>query len=171
MPIINIPPPPQQLIIRRLPRNHLPGQIPRLLPPNKMHQTNRVPVVVESRQILIIRTGRAVIPEPQSMPTTTIATTKMNIQQTLIRPIKTNPPLRQRAQRSVIPQIRPQHHHPAIKAIGPADVWRRGEGHVIVVVEGEEFVGSPKRDDVAVDVHDAAELGLAPEFDFGECGD
>ena len=46
--------------------------------------------------------------------------------------------------------------------------------HVVVaVIEGEEeeLVGSPKRDDIAVDVHDTAELRLAPEFDFGECGD
>lgn len=126
--------------------------------------------MLKRRQILIIRTGRAIIPEPQSMPTAI----KMHIQQTLIRAVKANPPLRQRAQRIVILQIWPQHHHPTIKAIWPSDVWRCGEVHVVVaVIEGEEeeLVGSPKRDDIAVDVHNAAELRLAPEFDFGECSD
>lgn len=51
--------------------------------------------MLKRRQILIIRTGRAIIPKPQSTPTA--INIKMHIQQTLIRTVKANPLLRERA--------------------------------------------------------------------------
>ena len=63
--------------------------------------------MLKRRQILVIRTGCAIVPKSQSMPTTTpyrirIRIIEMHIQQSLIRTVKANPLLRERAQRIVI---------------------------------------------------------------------
>ena len=161
MPIIYGPPPPKQLIVRRLRRKHLPRHIPRLLSPNKMNQTDGTLKMSVSRNILVVRTGGAVIGETEPMPVP-----EMHIQQALVRPVKANPSLGQRPQSKIILQVGSQHHHAAVETIRPADVRRGGE----IDVHLQELVRGSDSHNIAVDVYNAPELRLAPQLDLGKCG-
>lgn len=72
--------------------------------------------------ILVVRTGGAIVRKTQPMP---IA--EMLIQQSLVSAVEANPSLRQGYQSRVVLEIGAENHHPAIEAIGPADVRDGGE--------------------------------------------
>lgn len=162
MPIINRPPFPQQLIVRRLQRDNLPRQIPRLLGTNEMNEADSTLEMLVGRNVLVVRTRRAIIREAQSMPVA-----EMHVEQALVSPVETDPTLSECLQRIVVLQIGSQHHDSTIEAIRPAHVWRGGK----VYIQGEQLVRGPDGDDIAVDIHDSLVLGKAPKLDFGECGD
>lgn len=124
-----------------------------------MDQINRALKMLISRNILVIRTGRAIISKAQAMP---IA--KMLIQQSLIGAVEADAPIRERLQGIVVLQVGPENHHPAIETIGPADVWDRSKVHV----QGEELVRGSESYDIAINVHDPVVLRLSPELDLGK---
>jgi len=60
--------------------------------------------------------------------------------------------------------VRRDDHNTSVESIGPANIGRTGKG----CLEIKELIGSAEGDSVCVKVDDLAELGLAPEVDFGE---
>lgn len=63
MSIIHSPPLPKQLVVRRLQRNHLPGQIPRLLRTDEMDQADSTLEMPVRWNVLVVGAGRAIIRE------------------------------------------------------------------------------------------------------------
>lgn len=61
--IVNSPPSPKQLVIRRLERDDLPRQIPRLLRPNEMDETDGTLEMLVRRDVLVVSTRGAIIRE------------------------------------------------------------------------------------------------------------
>lgn len=157
--IINRPPPPQQLIIRGINRIHLSRHMPRLRGTNEMDHADGTLEVSVGRNILIIGTGRAIIREAETVPVA-----EMLIQQSLVGAIETRTSLSKGPQGIVVLQIGPKDHQAAVETVGPADIWGSGE----VRVQGQELIRGSESYHVAVNVDDAVELSLAPEFDLGE---
>lgn len=79
MSIVNSPPSPQQLIVRRIKRKHLSGQIPGLLGTDEMNQTDGTLEMFIGRNILVICAWGTVIRKTQPVPIP-----KMQVQQSLV---------------------------------------------------------------------------------------
>lgn len=160
MPVVYRPPPSGYLIERTGSMASLSPLGPRLLLPNKMRRAYTRLKVLIRRNILIMRARRDVIRETQAIE----AVLEVHIQQSLIGSIKRDPALRHCIQRPVIPHVRSKHHQPGVEDIRPPNIRRRGERRL----NGKQLVRSAPRHHVRVHVHDASELELFPERDFGE---
>ena len=162
MPLINSPPPRQQLLVHPAPAalGLLTNQ-PRLVIANVMHHINRTLEMSIRRHILVMRARRAIVCKAHVVPIP-----KVHIQEALIRTVEANAPLCQRQQRIVVPHVRAQSHHAAVEAVGPANVWSSGKGGL----EPEELVGSTDGYDVGVNVYYLSELRLPPKGNLGEGG-
>lgn len=111
------------------------------------------------RDILVVGTGRAIIRKAQPMPVA-----KMLVQQPLIGAVEADTSIGERLQSIVVLHVGPENHHPAIEAIGPADIRGSGEVHV----QREKLVGRSNGHDVTIEEHNPAVLRLAPELDLGK---
>ena len=133
---------------------------PWLLLPNEMRRAYTRLEVSIRRNILIMRAGRDIVRETQAIE----AILEVHIQQSLVRAIKRDSSLRHGVQRPVITHVGSEHHEPGVEDVWPPNIGRRGERGVDV----EELVWSAPGHHVRVHIHDALELDLFPERDFGE---
>lgn len=85
MAVIDGPPAAQELVVWRIERNDMSGQVPRFLGANEVNEIDGALEVLVCRNILVVGTGCAVIGETEPMPVP-----EMHVQQALIGTIETD---------------------------------------------------------------------------------
>lgn len=160
MPIIDSPPSAKQLIVRRLQRNNLPGQIPGFLRSDEMEKADGALKMSVRRYVLIISTRSAIISEAEPMPVA-----KMHVEQSLVSSIEADASFCESLECVVVLHIRTKNHEPTVEAVRPSYI-RCG---CKVYLEGQQLVGGSYGHDVAIDVDNSFELGETPKLDFGKC--
>lgn len=153
MPIINGPPPAQELLVDLSCPQKISSEYPWLAMTDIVYHIDAALKVSVRGHILIVPARRAIVRKTQPFPFT-----KVHIQETLVRPVKADPSIRQGKQSIVVSHVRLQGEHPAVEAIRPADIWSSCKRRGLL----KELVRCPQSHHVCVKVDDMLKLCQPP---------
>ena len=159
--IVDGPPSPEHLIVRRVAGTGISALCPGLVGTNEVsHVDARLEVLVRG-EILVVGGRGDVVGETQAV----VAVLEMHIQETLVGSVERDSPLGHGHHGVVVAHVRRQGHDTRVEEVGPPDIGGGRE----VMGKVEELVGRPVSHGIGVYVYNLAELGLLPEVDLGEC--